>query len=112
MANDKYRKAIFNAQVYVNSGAATYEKAVDMATKDMRQAEKYQRMEDTSLDDENQNKYAARAEEWKNKVQKGVFKDEKTMNFTNISSGSNELSKITENRIRNVPKDEYYVRRY
>lgn len=38
MANDKYRKAIFNAQVYANSGAATYEKAVDMATKDMRQA--------------------------------------------------------------------------
>ncbi len=35
MANDQYRKAIFNAQVYVNSGAGTYEKAVDMATKDM-----------------------------------------------------------------------------
>ncbi|MBQ7775293.1 MAG: minor capsid protein [Lachnospiraceae bacterium] len=35
MANDKYRKAIFNAQVYANTGAGTYEKAVDMATKDM-----------------------------------------------------------------------------
>ena len=35
MANDQYRKAIFNAQVYANSGAGTYEKAVDMATRDM-----------------------------------------------------------------------------
>lgn len=35
MANDKYRKVIFNAQVYANSGAGTYEKAVDMATHDM-----------------------------------------------------------------------------
>lgn len=35
MADDQYRKAIFNAQVYANSGAGTYEKAVDMATKDM-----------------------------------------------------------------------------
>lgn len=35
MANDRYRKAIFNAQVYANSGSGTYEKAVDMATKDM-----------------------------------------------------------------------------
>lgn len=34
MANDKYRKVIFNAQVYANSGAGTYEKAVDRATKD------------------------------------------------------------------------------
>lgn len=34
MANDQYRKIIFNAQVYANSGAGTYEKAVDMATKD------------------------------------------------------------------------------
>ncbi|MEY8357115.1 phage minor capsid protein [Lachnospiraceae bacterium 54-53] len=34
-ANDQYRKTIFNAQVYANSGAGTYEKAVDMATKDM-----------------------------------------------------------------------------
>lgn len=35
MADDQYRKAIFNAQVYANSGVGTYEKAVDMATKDM-----------------------------------------------------------------------------
>ena len=35
MANDQYRKAIFNAQIYANTGASTYEKAVDMATKDM-----------------------------------------------------------------------------
>ena len=34
-ANDDYRKVIFNAQVYANTGAGTYEKAVDMATKDM-----------------------------------------------------------------------------
>lgn len=34
MANDRYRKVIFNAQVYANTGAGTYEKAVDMATKD------------------------------------------------------------------------------
>lgn len=34
MANDQYRKVIFNAQAYANSGAGTYEKAVDMATKD------------------------------------------------------------------------------
>lgn len=34
MANDKYRKIIFDAQVYANSGAGTYEKAVDMATRD------------------------------------------------------------------------------
>ena len=33
MANDKYRKTIFNAQVYAASGA-TYTKAVDMATRD------------------------------------------------------------------------------
>ena len=32
MANDQYRKSIFNAQVYFNTGAGTYEKAVDMAT--------------------------------------------------------------------------------
>lgn len=38
MANDKYRQAIFNAQVYANTGAGTYEKAVDMATKDMLSA--------------------------------------------------------------------------
>ena len=35
MADDEYRKAIFNAQVYANTGAGTYEKAVDMATKDL-----------------------------------------------------------------------------
>ena len=34
-ANDEYRKAIYNAQVYANTGAGTYDKAVDMATKDM-----------------------------------------------------------------------------
>lgn len=38
MANDQYRKAIFNAQVYANTGAGTYEKAVDMATNDMLSA--------------------------------------------------------------------------
>lgn len=35
MANDQYRKTIFNAQVYANTGSGTYEKAVDMATKNM-----------------------------------------------------------------------------
>lgn len=34
MTDDKYRKIIFNAQVYANTGAGTYAKAVDMATKD------------------------------------------------------------------------------
>lgn len=34
MHDDKTRRAIFNAQVYANSGAGTYEKAVDMAVKD------------------------------------------------------------------------------
>lgn len=38
MADDKYRKAIFNAQVYANAGGTTYEKAVDMATRDMLRA--------------------------------------------------------------------------
>ena len=38
MSNDKYRKAIYNAQVYANTGAGTYEKAVDMACKDMLNA--------------------------------------------------------------------------
>ena len=38
MSEDKYRKAIFNAQVYANTGAATYEKAVDMACRDMLRA--------------------------------------------------------------------------
>lgn len=33
-ANDEYRKTIFNAQVYANTGSGTMEKAVDMATKD------------------------------------------------------------------------------
>lgn len=33
-ANDQYRKVIYNAQVYANSGAGTYEKAIDMATHD------------------------------------------------------------------------------
>lgn len=35
MANDQYRRAIFNAQMYANTGSGTYEKAVDMATRDM-----------------------------------------------------------------------------
>lgn len=34
MSEDKYRQIIFNAQVYANTGAGTYEKAVDMATRD------------------------------------------------------------------------------
>lgn len=38
MSNDKYRKAIFNAHVAMNTGAVTYEKAVDMACKDMLNA--------------------------------------------------------------------------
>lgn len=38
MSNDKYRKAIFNAQVAINTGAVTYEKAVDMACKDILNA--------------------------------------------------------------------------
>ena len=38
MANDKYRQIIFNAQVYANTGAGTYEKAVDMATRDFLSA--------------------------------------------------------------------------
>ena len=38
MSNDQYRKAIYNAQVYANTGAATYEKAVDMACRDMLRA--------------------------------------------------------------------------
>lgn len=37
-SNDVYRKAIFDAQVFMNSGAATYEQAVDMAVKDMLSA--------------------------------------------------------------------------
>ena len=38
MSDDQYRKSIFNAQVYANTGAATYEKAVDMACRDMLRA--------------------------------------------------------------------------
>ncbi|HJI60932.1 MAG TPA: phage minor capsid protein [Ruminococcus bromii] len=38
MSNDKYRKAIFNAQVAMNTGAVTYEKAVDIACRDMLNA--------------------------------------------------------------------------
>lgn len=34
MSEDQYRKIIFDAQVYANTGAGTYEKAVDMAAKD------------------------------------------------------------------------------
>lgn len=37
-ANDSYRKIIFNAQVFANSGSGTYEKAVDMATRDFLRA--------------------------------------------------------------------------
>lgn len=37
-SDDRYRKIIFNAQVYANTGAGTYEKAVDMATKDFLRA--------------------------------------------------------------------------
>lgn len=33
-ADDQYRKVIFDAQVYANTGAGTVKKAVDMATKD------------------------------------------------------------------------------
>lgn len=38
MSQDRYRQIIFNAQVYANTGAGTYEKAVDMATKDFMMA--------------------------------------------------------------------------
>ena len=34
MTEDQYRKIIFNAQVYANTGAGTYEQAVDMASRD------------------------------------------------------------------------------
>lgn len=37
-ADDVYRKTIFDAMVYANTGAGTYEKAVDMATKDFMKA--------------------------------------------------------------------------
>lgn len=36
--NDKYRKVIFDAQVYANTGAGTIQQAVDMATKDFLSA--------------------------------------------------------------------------
>lgn len=38
MADDQYRKIIFNAQVYANTGAGTYAQAVDMATRDFLSA--------------------------------------------------------------------------
>ena len=38
MAADQYRKIIFKAQVYANTGAGTYEKAMDMAAKDFLSA--------------------------------------------------------------------------
>ena len=38
MSDDQYRKAIYNAQVYANTGAATYAKAIDMACRDMLRA--------------------------------------------------------------------------
>lgn len=34
MANDEYRKIIYKAQVYANTGAGTVKQAIDMATKD------------------------------------------------------------------------------
>ena len=37
-ADDQYRQIIYNAQVYANTGAGTYEKAVDMATRDFLRA--------------------------------------------------------------------------
>ena len=37
-ANDIYRKTIFNAQVYLNSGAGTLRQAIDMATHDFLSA--------------------------------------------------------------------------
>jgi len=38
MTDDVYRKTIFDAQVYFNSGAGTLDKAIDMATKDFLNA--------------------------------------------------------------------------
>lgn len=38
MSEDKYRQIIFNAEVYAATGAGTYEKAVDIATKDFLKA--------------------------------------------------------------------------
>ena len=37
-ADDIYRKTIFNAQAYANTGAGTYAQAVDMAVRDMMRA--------------------------------------------------------------------------
>lgn len=37
-ADDQYRQVIFNAQVYANTGAGTYKKAVDMAARDFLRA--------------------------------------------------------------------------
>lgn len=37
-ADDQYRQVIYNAQVYANTGAGTYTKAVDMATRDFLRA--------------------------------------------------------------------------
>lgn len=37
-ADDQYRQVIFNSQVYANTGAGTYQKAVDMATRDFLRA--------------------------------------------------------------------------
>lgn len=38
MSEDKYRSIIYNAQVFANTGAGSYTKAVDMATKDFLKA--------------------------------------------------------------------------
>ncbi|MCD8026987.1 MAG: phage minor capsid protein [Clostridiales bacterium] len=38
MSDDRYRRAIYSAQVYCSTGASTYEKAVDMACRDMLNA--------------------------------------------------------------------------
>jgi hypothetical protein len=38
LCNDEYRKIIFNAQVAANTGALTYEQAVDMAAKDFEKS--------------------------------------------------------------------------
>lgn len=37
-ADDQYRQVIYNAQVYANTGSGTYQKAVDMATRDFLRA--------------------------------------------------------------------------
>ena len=37
-ADDQYRQVIYNAQVYANTGAGTYKKAVDMATRNFLRA--------------------------------------------------------------------------